>query len=272
MKLHSIILFLLLYSFSFTSAQSGPANGTLILIGGGAIPSEAMEIFIKNMGGKDKPLIVVPTSAPHESINLDREESIWQSRGFMNVKVLHTIDPEIANTPEFVAPIKEATAIWFGGGRQWRCIDAYKNTLAEQEFHKLLERGGVIMGNSAGASVQGSFLARGGEASNIPIIAPEKEHQVGFGFLKNMAVDQHADARNRWMEMQEIIAKHPEILGISIAENTAVIIQQNHLEVFGNGKIALHHKDFISKKSKNKLPYKYISCGQIFNLKTKRIK
>lgn len=246
-------------------------NGSLILIGGGSIPPEAMDIFVQKIGGLDKPIIIIPTSVARSEINLKREKNNWLNRGFTNVQVLHTYDPKIANTDAFANPIKEAKGIWFGGGRQWRCIDAYKNTLAEKEFHNLLKRGGVIMGNSAGASVQGSFLARGAQASNIPIIAPEKEHQVGFGFLKDMAIDQHADTRNRWMQMQEIILKQPEITGISIAEHTAVLIQENCLEVFGKGKIAIHHIDLTKARTEKELPYKMISCGQVFNLQSKTI-
>jgi len=266
--------------FTFTSSfispnsiplQAGSDDGSLILIGGGSIPPKALEIFIQKIGGLDQPIIIIPTSAAPVEINLKREKNNWLNKGFTNVKVLHTNDPKIANTEKFVKPLKKAKGIWFGGGRQWRCIDAYKNTLAEKEFHNLLNRGGVIIGNSAGASVQGSFLARGAQASNIPIIAPEKEHQVGFGFLKNMSVDQHADTRNRWMQMQEIILKHPEILGISIAEHTAVLIQKNCLEVFGEGEVAIHHIDLTNGRSKKELPYKMISCGQVFNLQSKRI-
>jgi len=61
----------------------------------------------------------------------------------------------------FVAPLQNANAVWFGGGRQWRLVDSYKNTKTEIMIGKVLERGGVVGGSSAGATIQGSYLARG---------------------------------------------------------------------------------------------------------------
>ena len=52
------------------------------------------------------------------------------------------------------------------GGRQWRIADGFLNTKAHDEMFKLLDRGGVIAGSSAGATIQGSYLARGDSRNN----------------------------------------------------------------------------------------------------------
>ena len=57
--------------------------------------------------------------------------------------------------------LRDANAVWFNGGRQWNIVDSYANTLTYREFHKVLERGGVIGGSSAGATIQGDYLVRG---------------------------------------------------------------------------------------------------------------
>ena len=44
--------------------------------------------------------------------------------------------------------------MWFGGGRQWRISNAYLGTRAQAAFERILERGGVIGGTSAGAAFQ----------------------------------------------------------------------------------------------------------------------
>lgn len=264
-----LTLFACLVCFS-SFAQIGPEQGSLIIIGGGGTTPEMFNRFAEMMGGFDKEMIVIPTSATPQSININAERQSWINRGFSNVTVLHTTDPNVANTEEFYTPIQTAAGIWFGGGRQWRTIDAYKNTKTEDEFHNLLSRGGVIMGSSAGASVQGSFLARGAEASNIPIIAPELNHRVGFGFLKNSAIDQHADARDRWKEMYEIIELEPAILGFSIAETTAMVVQGNCFEVIGVGSVAVHDstriKDCIDF---NDICYELLSAGDFFDLENR---
>ena len=52
--------------------------------------------------------------------------------------------------------LEKAGGIWFGGGRQWRFVDAYEETAALPLIHAVLQRGGVIGGSSAGASIQAS--------------------------------------------------------------------------------------------------------------------
>ena len=76
----------------------------------------------------------------------------------MNVHMLHTHDPKVADTEEFAKILRDAKAVWFDGGRQWNFVDSYTNTLTLKEFHKVLERGGVIGGSSAGATIQGDYL------------------------------------------------------------------------------------------------------------------
>jgi hypothetical protein len=91
--------------------------------------------------------------------------------------------------PEFAAVLRTATGVWLPGGRQWRLTDAYLDTRTHRELEALLERGGVIGGTSAGASVQASFMVRGAPEGNHIVIAPGRTR--GFGFLRNAAVDQH---------------------------------------------------------------------------------
>ena len=49
----------------------------------------------------------------------------WLKRGLKNVKMLHTHDPKVADTEEFVKDLNDADAVWFNGGRQWNIVDSY---------------------------------------------------------------------------------------------------------------------------------------------------
>jgi len=122
----------------------------------------------------------------------------WLKRGMKNLRMLHTHDPRVADTEAFVKPLREANAVWFDGGRQWNIVDSYMKTLTYIEFHKLLARGGVIGGTSAGATIQGDYLVRGAIAGPQIMMTPEPEHERGFNFLRRSAIDQHIDTRNRW--------------------------------------------------------------------------
>jgi cyanophycinase len=158
--------------------------------------------------------------------------------------------------------------VWIKGGRQWRLADAYLGTAVEREIKALLARGGVVGGSSAGATIQGSFLVRG--ASGTPrnpdgdstiMISPG--HEMGFGLLANTAIDQHIDARGRENDLQSVIVAHPELLGIGIDQEAAIIVHGDSFFVVG-GRVAIHDGN-----QHDGAPYYFLSSGQAFKLKTR---
>ena len=248
----------------------GPKSGTLVIVGGGRIGPEIYEAFARYAGGFDAPIVVIPTANTPEQIDTARTAQRWRDRGFTNFLVLHTNNPEEANSEEFSSLITKARGIWFEGGRQWRLVDAYYGTAAYDAFHEVLRKGGVIGGTSAGATIQGSFLARGDESGNTIMISPNEKHRIGFGFLKNTAIDQHVDARNRWTDIQEIISAYPELLGIGIAESTAIILQGNAFRVLGPGKVAITLSQFIDSKNSEE-GYILLGQGEWYDLKERKV-
>ena len=192
--------------------------------------------FIELAGGMDAPIVVVPTAGGQDNPDPVRATRFLTRLGATNVIMVHTTDPKIADTEEFVKPIQEAQGVWFGGGRQWRIVDAYGGTRTESEFRKVLERGGVIGGSSAGATIQGTYLARGDTKANTIMMG---DHERGFDYLKKSAIDQHLLKRNRQFDLIEIIKVHPDLLGIGLDENTAIVVQGNTLEVIGQSYVAI---------------------------------
>lgn len=240
--------------------SSGPARGTLIIIGGGDINESLNKKIMEISGGLQIPIVVIPTA--DGGGNYDQnfgEAGILRKMGATNVTVLHTSDRNVANTEEFVKPLLNARLVWFSGGRQWRLVDAYKNTLTEKMLWKVLENGGTIGGSSAGATIQGSFLVRGDTKNNQIMMG---DHQNGFGFLKNVAIDQHVLARNRQFDMFEILRNRPELLGIGIDESTAIIVKGDIFEVVGKSYVVVYDGKFWSREGWEfkKLPEK----GQLF--------
>jgi cyanophycinase len=102
------------------------------------------------------------------------------------VSVLHTGDRRIADSETFVASLRSATAVFLEAGRQWRLVDAYSGTRAEHELRAVLDRGGLISGTSAGATIQGSYLMHGLPLNNRILMSPG--HERGFGYLANAAI------------------------------------------------------------------------------------
>lgn len=233
-------------SEAISELTTGPKNGSLVVVGGGKIGESILNRFIDLAGGSDAPIVVIPTAAGADSYDKNSGGAgAFRDTGATNVTVLHTDDRGEANSEDFVQPLREAKAVWFGGGRQWRLVDAYKDTKAEKLFWQVLEKGGVIGGSSAGATIQGSYLARGDTKNNQIMMG---DHEEGFGFIKNIAIDQHVLARNRQFDMFDILKNRPELLGVSIDEGTAMVVQKNRFEVLGDSYVIVYDGSFWSRE------------------------
>ena len=268
-----------------TKNQSiGPKKGTLLIGGGGkndGMTNEMWKVFFDLAGGKSAKLVVIPTAFDENSINYDPEFKILERRfksiGFTDINFMHTRDTLTANSDEFVKPLKTATAVWLTGGRQWRTADAYLKTKTHKELINLLNRNGIIGGTSAGASIQGSYLARGGRGLNgsYSVIG---NPEIGFGFVTNTAFDQHHLYRNRQYDMFELLKIRPELLGVGIDEDTAIIIQENVFEVIGNKYVAIYDGTFwspyfneIDTLETGKDKFYVLKNGDKYNLKERRV-
>lgn len=267
---------------------TGPEKGTLIIAGGNLKDTSVYKRFMQLAGGPESPIILVTTAAEDDQLAKpeysDNAKRAFEKYGFKNVTVLHTRNPEIANTDSFIAPLKKAKGVWFNGGRQWRLVDSYANTKTYDEFINLLNRGGVIGGSSAGASIQGSFLVRGDTKTNTIMMG---DHQSGFGFIKNIAIDQHILALNRQFDIFEILDSHPELLGIGLDENTAIVVQGNEFEVIGQHYVAVYDGTFFSEirdkadwdktryeqkpLEKGSKKFYLLKNGQHYNMKDRRV-
>ena len=225
------------------SVTTGPASGTLVVAGGNIKDAAIIERFVELAGGPGAPIVVVPTAAGGDINNLDWDFlEPFRDDGAVNLTVLHTRDPAEAETDAFVAPLKEARGVWFTGGRQWRIADSYLGTRTETEFRAVLDRGGVIGGSSAGATIQGSYLARGDSSTNTIMMG---DHEQGFAYIRNVAIDQHVLVRNRQFDLIEIIEARPELLGLGIDEDTAIVVTGDDFEVIGQGYVAVYDHDRI---------------------------
>jgi cyanophycinase len=257
--------------------EYGPAKGTLLIVGGGNLNGSGIqEKFIELAGGPEKHFVIVPTAGgnrnPRGELITYEEQTIvapWLKLGVKNVRMLHTHDPKVADTEEFAKVLRTADGVWFNGGRQWNIVDSYAGTLAYREFLKVLERGGVIGGSSAGATIQGDYLVRGDTAGPNVMMTSEPNHQDGFKFLRKTAIDQHINTRNRWDDLIPLIQKYPSLLGIGLSEATAIVVRGDRFEVMGAWKVAVHDNTRLYQPWEK--PYFVLSAGDVYNMKTRRL-
>ena len=274
---------LLLASYTAATGQGpagpeyGPPTGALVIVGGGSAEGTTiMEKFIELGGGVDGKFVIVPTAGGNRgqngTVTVYQEDAVtrsWKARGLKNVVMLHTHDPKVADTEEFAKVLRDATAVWFNGGRQWNIVDSYAGTLTYREFHNVLARGGVVGGSSAGATIQGEYLVRGDTSGPNVVMTEEKHHQKGFEFLRRAAIDQHINARNRWDDLIPVIQKFPNLLGIGLSEGTAIIVRGDTFEVMGKWKVAVHDNSRLYQPWEK--PYYVLGHGDVYNMKTRKI-
>ena len=280
-KLYPILIFITLFVTSTTSSAqkattTGPEKGSLVVVGGGQMDESIVKRFIELAGGVEAPIVVIPTASGSDSFTQNSGGArALREHGAKNVTVIHTRDRTEADSDAFIEPLKKAKGVFFGGGRQWRLVDAYAGTKTEAAFWEVLERGGVIGGSSAGATIQGSYLARGDTRTNQTMMG---DHEEGFGFIKNIAIDQHSIARNRHFDMFDILKNRPELLGISIDESTAIVVHGNEFEVIGSSYVIIYDGTFWSREGSDlkNLPssenlFYFLRSGDKYSLTDRKI-
>jgi len=133
-------------------------------------------------------------------------------------------------------------------------------------LERVLERGGVVAGSSAGASILSSYMVRGARENKYIMMAPGYEE--GFGLIKGVAIDQHMLTRNRQDDLEEVVTKHPDLLGIGLDESTAIIVRGQEFEVVGASKIAIHDGRLVAgeRQQRNAKKYYFMGPGEKYDL------
>ena len=204
-------------------------GGSLVICGGGKLPPEVLDRFVNLAGGSSAKIVVIPTAHAYaDTPEVKQALALWKDQPIASVSLFHTRSREKADDKEYVRPLMEATGVWFGGGRQQAITDAYLGTEVERQLKALLDRGGVIGGTSAGAAVMTRIMINSGRT--------EAKLGEGFGFFPGVVVDQHFLKRNRMKRLIGVVRQHPDLVGLGIDEQTALVVnvRNRRMNVVGN--------------------------------------
>ncbi len=223
-------------------------KGKLIAVGGAEsrdhIEQEKLEVLgriLHEMRGKDTVLEIIPTASGIPKQIAREYTDAFGSLGCKAARVMNIRKRKDAEKKEFLERIRTCDGIMFSGGNQTRLSEIFLET----EFLSILkeristEPGFVIAGTSAGAMAQSAHMINGGAPSEA-LMRGKALMIEGLGFIENAIIDSHFVNRGRFGRLMVAVAEHPEMTGIGISEDTAVIITENRfMEIIGTGLVVI---------------------------------
>ncbi|MFE4106712.1 cyanophycinase [Almyronema epifaneia] len=264
-------------------SESIESKGPLVIIGGAEDKHENCTIlreFVRLAGGIDAHIAVLTaaTAYPQEAgIEYDR---VFSHLGAAAVDIVHTEEPDDANSPQLLEIVADATGVFFTGGDQSRVIRVVQDSLLEDLLHKRHREGIVVGGTSAGAAIMSEVMIAEGDSTTHPYLNAV-EMSKGMGFLSQVLVDQHFAQRGRLGRLLTALLLEPHVLGLGIDENTAVVVQGDDLEVIGAGAVTVVDESETSHNNLSRLlkdeamavfgvKLHILPHGYRFNLKTRQ--
>lgn len=215
-------------------------SGNLIIIGGAEDKEGKKEILQKvcKCLDKKKDILLVATIAteyPKEAAA--KYKKVFKELGVNNVEILDIGTREDTLKQYNYELIKKAQLIFFTGGDQLRITSLIGGTPIYTALKEVADEGVYIVGTSAGASVMSDTMIVQGDDEDAPRKCTLKM-SPGLGLIKNVIIDQHFSQRGRFGRLLTGVAQNPEVLGIGIDENTAIVVnKEGNIEVVGEGAV-----------------------------------
>jgi cyanophycinase len=218
-------------------APAPASTGSLVLIGGGDKPDDAMHKFIELAGGPDAPIIAIPT-ASSEADAADYYETLFRDTFKCTRMVsLRIKTREDAARADYAELAGKARGIFFGGGDQVLITKALLGTPVGEAIAEAFARGAVVGGTSAGTACQSKVMITG-EGDFTAIRAKSVETLEGLGFIPGVVVDQHFVKRQRENRLFSVILEHPELLGVGVDETAAIWVRPDRtFQVLGKSSV-----------------------------------
>lgn len=221
--------------------MTGKDLGRLVIIGGAEDKKgkcEILKTYLDLAGGREARLVVLSTASedPHAG---EQYRRIFLDMGAAEVRVLAIQTRDEANQREFRHVFTDCSGIFFTGGDQLRITGILGGSMLGSTLRQAYREGAVIAGTSAGASVMSETMLVGG----IDDATPKKEiirMAPGLGLLKDVVIDQHFAQRGRIGRLLTAVAHNPYILGIGLDEDTAIVVDGDHIaDVVGSGTVTV---------------------------------
>jgi cyanophycinase len=226
--------------------------------------------FVALSGGRDARIAVIPTASSLGREVVEVYDALFTKYGAASV---HAVRPETrdeAHDPALVKALDDATGIFMTGGNQLKLSGVVCGTPVGDAILRAHERGAVVAGTSAGASIQSSHMVAFGVGGSTP---KQRMTQVaaGLGLVASSVIDQHFDQRNRYGRLLMIVSQSPQLLGIGVDEDTCALVEQvddtEVLTVMGKGAVTIFDGSrMVSNAHEAKRSSPILASGVVFHV------
>jgi cyanophycinase len=191
--------------------------------------------FVKMAGGNGARIAVVATASSLGPEILDTYDAVFADLGAGDSILLRPENRTEADDAALAEELSAADAVFMTGGNQVKLSAIITGTRFGNAVRAAYDRGALVGGTSAGASVVSEHMVAFGSEGDTPRQGMTQT-SAGLGLLPGVVVDQHFDQRSRYGRLLSLVARSPSLLGIGIDEDTAAVIQGGRfLEVVGRG-------------------------------------
>ena len=211
-------------------------SGTLFAIGGAEARlrrRRVLDAFVAAAGGAEARIAVVSSASSLGMEVVEVYRGVFTSLGARQVISLRPESRAQAHDPDLVEPLHTVSAIFLTGGNQLKLSSFITGTPFGDTIKEANERGTVVAGTSAGASILAEHMIAFGAGGATP---KQRMSQLsaGLGLLRGVVIDQHFEQRNRYGRLLSLVAQSPSLLGLGVDEDTAAVIDdRRRLEVIG---------------------------------------
>jgi cyanophycinase len=219
-----------------------PPLGTLFAIGGAEAKLRrrtVLEAFVAAAGGSDARIAVVSSASSLGVQVIEVYTNVFTSLGAREVISLRPESRTQAHDPDLVEPLGKVSAIFLTGGNQLKLSSFITGTPFGDEIQEGYQRGTVVGGTSAGASILAEHMIAFGAGGSTP---KQRMSQLsaGLGLLRGVVIDQHFEQRNRYGRLLSLVAQSPSLLGVGVDEDTAAVVHDgSRLTVLGRGAVTV---------------------------------
>lgn len=217
--------------------RSDERAGALVLIGGALSPDgDALGSFLDLCDGRTGGRIIGFTTASGDPEGAAHALTrVFARAGAENVEIPIVDRRDRAQDERTADLVREASGIFLGGGDQVHLVATLGGSRVGRAIREAYDRGAVVAGTSAGAAALTETIMAGGERDEQGDLV-DLYIGPGFGLLGFRAViDTHFAERRRLQRLFVAIAGNPELLGLGIDEDTALVVRGHLATVHGSG-------------------------------------